>query len=229
VLILNVSRGKNFIFLLLLLLFMLTKFAQITPWMLTGNKSPNWADKASDDTEDKLFALHVPTTVVNAVLPIEDILFVRDLFRKNTGTVGRCVEFLREHAASGDLVITNYESEPLYFHTGLAQGMKIMRQDPIYEAARNYGLPDYVFGVDHARWVGWRFNWDDVLGIHWPQVADHLVSEGGQITEVAKIKETAWENRENIHFHRFSGDVYVFLQDTALEPAKVFRVDWPTE
>jgi hypothetical protein len=104
-----------------------------------------------------------------------------------------------------------------------------MRQDPVYNAARRYGLPEYIFGVDHARWVVWRFNWDDYLGIHWPEVADYLLADGGQIASVAEIKETGWENRENIHFHRFSGDTYLFSQKTDLAPARIFRVDWANQ
>lgn len=219
-LIIKVSRGHTIVLVSLVVVFTLTKFDQITPWALWVNKNP----------EDKLLVdLHAPKKAIDAFLPTENLLFVRDLFQKNIGTLGQSVEFLRQHASPGDLVITNYESEPLYFHTGLPQGMKIMTQDAIYEAARNRGLPDYVFGVDHARWVVWRFNWDDYLGIRWPEVAQHLAQEGGQVSEVATLKETGWENRENIHFHRFAGDVYLFSQDTALEPAKIFRVDWPTQ
>jgi hypothetical protein len=106
--------------------------------------------------------------------------------------------------------------------------MKKNRQDTNYEAAQRYGLPEYVFAVDHARWAVWRFNWDDYLGIRWPEVADHLLAEGAQINNVAEIKETGWENRENIHFHRFSEDTYLFSQDTNLAAAHIFRVDWPT-
>lgn len=220
-LILNVSRGKNSILVLVLLVFALTRFAQITPWIF-------WADK-NPDPENKIVALHVPTRTIDSFLPTEDYLFVRDFWRSNIGTLGECSEFLRQHANPRDLVITNYESEPLYFHTKLAQGMKIVRQDPIYDAARRNGLPEYIFGVDHARWVVWRFNWDDYLGIHWPEAADHLLANGGQITSVAEIKETGWENRENIHFHRFSGDTYLFSQKTDLAPAHIFRVDWPNQ
>jgi len=220
VLMLKISRAQTPIFLALLFLFALTKFGQITPWTF-------WADK-NPDPESKIVALHVPTNTIDAFLPREDLLFARDLFQKNVGTLGQCVEFLRQHASPGDLVITNYESEPLYFHTTLAQGMKIMRQDPIYDAARRYGLPEYVFGVDRGRWIVWRFNWDDYLGIRWPEVAYHLTGEGGQISKVAEIKETGWENRENIHFHRFSNDVYLFPQDTALAAANIFQVDWPS-
>jgi hypothetical protein len=219
VLILNVSRARNSTLLALLFLFAFTRFAQITPWIF-------WADK-NPDPENKVVALHVPVRILDSFLPTEDYLFVRDFWRPNIGTVGQCSAFLRQHAGPNDLAITNYESEPLYFHTKLPQGMKIMRQDSIYEAARRYGLPEYVFGVDHARWVVWRFNWDDYLGIHWPEVADRLLAEGGQISTAAEIKETGWENRENIHFHRFSGDTYLFAQETNLEPARIFRVDWP--
>jgi 4-amino-4-deoxy-L-arabinose transferase-like glycosyltransferase len=217
----RISRGRLSILLPLVGLFALTKFAQITPWFF-------WADK-SPDPEKKLVALHAPINAIDAFLPGEDWLFARDLFQKNIGTVGQSVEFLRQHSAPGDLVITNYESEPLYFHTNLPQGMKITRQDPIYDAARRSGLPEYIFGVDHARWVVWRFNWDDYLGIRWPEVADHLIAEGGHITNVTELKETGWENRENIHFHRFANDVYLFPQDTNLAPAIIFRVDWPSQ
>jgi hypothetical protein len=218
-LIVKVSREKNSVLLSLLLLFAFTNFAQITPWLF-------WADK-NPDPEQKIVAPHVPEKMINCFLPAADLLFLRDLFCSNVGTVGKCSEFLRENARANDLLVTNYESEPLYFHTRLPQGMKIMRQDAIYETARRRGLPDYVFGVDHARWVVWRFNWDDYLGIRWPDVSDHLLAEGARLNDVAEIKETAWENRENIHFHRFSGDTYLFPHDANLQAAHIFRVDWP--
>ena len=228
VLILKVSRGKTVILVLIALAFTLTKFCQITPWALWANKNPDWSDK-NYDLAEKLVDLHAPINSIDAFIPREDFFFIRDLFRKNIGTLGQSVEFLRQHAAPNDLVITNYESEPLYFHTGLSQGMKIMKQDAIYDTARNHGLPEYVFNVDDARWVVWRFNWDDYLGIRWPEVAQHLTEEGGQISEVAELKETGWENRENIHFHRFSGDLYLFSRDSALQSAKIFRVNWPNQ
>ena len=228
VLILKVSRGNTVILALIAVVFTLTKFAQITPWALWANKNPDWSDK-NYDLAEKVVYLHAPTNSIDAFIPREDFFFIRDLFRKNTGTLGQSVEFLRQHAAPNDIVITNYESEPLYFHTGLPQGLKIMKQDAIYDTARSHGLPEYIFNVDDARWVVWRFTWDDSLLIRWPEVAQHLTGEGGQISEVAELKETGWENRENIHFHRFTGDVYLFSRVTALQPAKIFRVDWPTQ
>jgi len=221
ILTLKITRHRSATFVAVLLILALTKFAQITPWTFRADKNP--------DPENKMVALHVPTNTMDAFLPREDLLFARDLLHENIGTLGRSVAFLRDHAQAGDLVITNYESEPLYFHTGLPQAMKIMRQDIIFDTAHSYGLPDYVFGVDHARWIVWRFNWDDYLGIRWPDVSEHVVSEGGQIRKVAELKETGWENRENIHFHRFFGDVYLFPQQTALAPANIFRVDWSNQ
>ena len=219
VLMLVLSRRRKFVFLALLVLFVCTKFAQITPWTF-------WADR-KPDPENKILALHVPARTRDAFLPSEDFLFLRDLHESNVGTLGECVSFLRQHAASDDLIVTNYESEPLYFHTGLRQGMKIAPQDPVYDVAHRLGLPQYMFGLDHVRWIVWRFNWDDYLGIRWNDVTQHLLADGAQINDQAEIKETGWENRENLHFHRFARGIYLFPQDTNLAAAHIFRVDWP--
>lgn len=221
VLIQNVSRGKSCVLVLLMLLFVCTKFAQITPWTCWAEKNP--------DPENKIVALHVPLTTLDAFFPREDVLFLRDLQQSNIGTAGECIEFLRQHASPSDLIITNYESEPVYFHTNLAQGMKISPQDTIHDVARKNGLTDYTFGLDHVRWIVWRFNWDDYLGIRWKDVSEHLESDGAQIKDATEIKETGWENRENLHFHRFAGGIYLFPQDTNLAAAHIYQVTWPGE
>lgn len=218
-LIVKISRGKLFIWLPLLLVFAFTNLAQITPWLF-------WTD-TNPDPENKTVAPHVPEKIIDRFFATGGLLFVRDLWHSNPGTLAKSCEFLAQHAQPRDIVITNYESEPLYFHTRLPQGMKIMRQDRIYEVARRQGLPEYVFGLDHARWVVWRFNWDDYLGITWAEVERHFLSEGARVTEMAKLEETAWENRENIHFHRFSGDRYLSPSEKDRLPARIFRVDWP--
>jgi Dolichyl-phosphate-mannose-protein mannosyltransferase len=219
ILILSLGRRRTFMFLLLPLLFVCTKLAQITPWTF-------WADRKADP-ENKLLALHVPTRSFDAFFPREVVLFLRDLQQPNIGTLGECVAFLRQHAAPDDLIVTNYESEPLYFHTSLRQGMKIAPQDVVYAVAHRLGLPEYTFGLAHVRWIVWRFNWDDYLGIRWSDVSQNLLADGAQINDLAEIKETGWENRENLHFHRFAEDVYLFPHDTNLAPAKIFRIDWP--
>ena len=219
VLIAKIAAQRVFVWAPLLFVFAFTNLGQITPWVL-------WADK-NPDPENKIVALHVPQRIIDGLIATGSLLFVRDLFQPNPGTVAAACEFLRKNAGPGDVVVTNYESEPLYFHTRLPQGMKIMKQDSIFEIAKRKNLPDYVFGVEQARWVVWRFNWDDYLGIRWADVEHRLVSEGAKISDAAQLEETAWENRENIHFHRFTGHRYLFPQDKDLAPAHIFRVDWP--
>ena len=219
VLIAKIAARRLFVWVAILLVFVFTNFGQITPWVLWADKNPN--------PENKIVALHVPQRIFDGLVATGPLLFVRDLFRANPGTVAAACEFLHKNAAPSDVVITNYESEPLYFHTRLPQGMKIMKQDSIYEIAKRRQLPDYVFGVEHARWVVWRFNWDDYLGIKWADLEHRLLSEGAKISDAAQLEETAWENRENIHFHRFVGARYLFPQDKHLAAAHIFHVDWP--
>ena len=219
ILIVKVAHQRAFAWMSILFVFAFTNLGQITPWVLWADKNPN--------PENKIVAVHVPQRIIDGVIATGTLLFVRDLFRSNPGTVTAACEFLRKSARPGDVVITNYESEPLYFHTRLPQGMKIMKQDSIYEIAKQRQLPDYVFGVDQARWIVWRFNWDDYLGIRWADVEHRLQSEGAKISDEAQLEETAWENRENIHFHRFAGRRYLFPQDKDLAPAHIFRIDWP--
>jgi len=219
ILIAKVAHQRAFVWLSILFGFAFTNLGQITPWVL-------WADK-NPDPENKIVAVHVPQRFIDGVLATGSFLFVRDLFRANPGTLAASCEFLHKNAGPGDVVITNYESEPLYFHTRLPQGMKIMKQDSVYEIAKRRHLPDYVFGVDNTRWVVWRFNWDDYLGITWADVERRLLAEGAKVSDAAQLEETAWENRENIHFHRFAGRRYLFPQAKDLAPAHIFRVDWP--
>jgi hypothetical protein len=218
VLMVKIVHQRVVVWMSILLVFAFTNLGQLTPWVLWADKNPN--------PENKIVAVHVPQRTIDGLIATGPLLFVRDLFRANPGTVAASCEFLRKNAGPGDVVITNYESEPLYFHTRLPQGMKIMKQDSIYEIAKRRHLPDYVFGIDQARWVVWRFNWDDYLGIRWPDVEHRLLSEGAKIIDAAQLEETAWENRENIHFHRFAGRRYLFPQDKDLAPAHIFRVDW---
>ena len=219
ILIVKIAPQKMFVWMSMLFVFAFTNLGQITPWIL-------WADK-NPDPENKIVAVHVPQRIIDGLIATGSLFFVRDLFRANPGTLAASCEFLRKNAKPGEVVITNYESEPLYFHTRLPQGMKIMKQDSIYEIAKRRQLPDYVFGVEHARWVVWRFNWDDYLGIKWADLEHRLLSEGAKISDAAQLEETAWENRENVHFHRFAGNRYLFPQDKNLAPVHIFRVEWP--
>jgi 4-amino-4-deoxy-L-arabinose transferase-like glycosyltransferase len=211
----RVSRGRAAIGLALLLLLGFTKLGQLPPW-IAGAKGHN-----------KIPSPHIPVKVVDGLLCTEQWLFLRDLWNENPGTVAETCKFLQRVAKPGDVLITNYCWEPLYFHTRLPQAMKILSGYPVYEAARRKGLPEYVFGVDHVRWVVWRRPWEGYQGYRWANVAREILAQGGRITLVAEVKETHWENREDIFFRRYSGGIYLYYPLKKFPSAGIFRVDWP--
>jgi hypothetical protein len=225
ILIVKVARARVAIWLPLLLLFGLTKLALVTPWSFLEGKD---AVSAQPDPIRPIVA-HTPSEVVDRFLGAGQLTFLRDLGQKNPGTLGQACEFLQKNAKPGDVLLANYGWEPLYFYTRLPQALKILSGYPIYNAARRKGLPEYVFGVDRARWVVWRFAWEGYLGYYWAPVEQQIRAQGGKLTPVAALKESRWENRENVHFRRFSGERYLFPWSKRYDPAVIFRVDWPEE
>jgi hypothetical protein len=152
---------------------------------------------------------------------------VRSLGQDNPGTTSRVVQYLRTHAGPRDIVLTNYEWEALYFHTGLPFGMTVLSSYPIYQAAKARGLPDYVFRAEGARWIVWRRAWGAYRGQALDQVLGRLTETGVPTTLVATIPETLWENRENVHFRRFPGGRYIFPWFPSYPETVIYRVEWP--
>src|SRR5258708_25791627 len=101
----------------------------------------------------------VPAKMLDRFLGTGLPKYVRDLWRENPGTVAKSCSFLRANAKSGDVVIVNYGMEPTYFYTRLPQAMGILHEYPVYQRARELGLPEFGFGVGHARWIvsGWAW------------------------------------------------------------------------
>ena len=221
VLIARICRGRTVPILVLTAIIIFTKFAQLTPWIFWGKSV------ASLDGKEVIEA-HLPNNLAERFLNTrQQWFFLSDLFQSNPGTVANVSDFLREHAEPADKLITNYEWEPLYFHTGLAQALKILPDYPIYPAAKANGLPDYVFDVDQVRWVIWRPAWDGYEEYFAGAVQQQIANRGGKIERVAEVTETLWENRENIHFRRFSGGRYLFHGPETFPPVSIFRVSWP--
>jgi len=82
--------------------------------------------------------------------------------------------------------------------------------------------------VAGARWIVWRFAWDGYLGVTWSEVEQALIVRGVRITEMTKMKETGWENRENVFFHRFCGHKHLFrLHQPRFPRARIYRIDYP--
>jgi 4-amino-4-deoxy-L-arabinose transferase-like glycosyltransferase len=216
----KVSRGNPLIWLPLLFVFGFTKLAQLTPWVAGNPSGLIGFGKYS-------VGAHVPARVVDRLFGTGLLSYVRDLWRENPGTVAKSCKFLRENAKPGDVLIVNYGMEPTYFYTRLPQAMGILRQYPVYERARALGLPEFVFGVDHVRWIVWRSAWETGPGYAIDDVLRDISERGGRITTVMEMEETVWENREDIHFHRFSDGTYLFPRTQTFPMSRIARVDWP--
>lgn len=214
------SRGKIMVWLALMFVFTFTKLAQLTPWVA-------WNPGGFIRIGKYSVGAHVPANVLDRFAGNGLLRFVCDLWRDNPGTVERTCKFLQENAKPGDVLIVNYGMEPTYFYTRLPQALGILQGYPVFERARELGLPDFVFGVDHARWIVWRSAWETGPGYAINDVLKELVEKGAQITTVLELDETVWENREDIHFHRFSDGTYLFPRTQNFPKSRVARVDWP--
>jgi hypothetical protein len=218
----KVSGARWRVWAAIMILLCTTKIGRLTPWTLPGGPPPAGPSTA-------IALTHVPADWVVALFRVAPIALVRDFVGENRGTLAGVSEYLNAHAAPDDIVITNYEWEPLYFHTRLPQGYKILPQYAIRETARKRGLPDYVFSVQGARWLVWRWPWEGYQQYRWADVTRALTDRGASLTRVATIPETAWENRANLHFRRFAGNRYLFRNPSveSLQDAEIFRIDWP--
>ena len=218
----KVSRASVLFSILLLLVFGLTKLAQLTPWVAGNPSGLIHFGKYS-------VGAHVPAKMVDRFLGTGLMAYARDLWRENPGTVAKSCKFLRENAKPGDVLIVNYGMEPTYFYTRLPQAMGILPEYPVYQRARELGLPERVFGIDHARWIVWRSAWETGPGYAINDVLRELTERGGRITTVVEMEETVWENREDIHFHRFSDGSYLFPRTQTFPSSRIARVDWPND
>jgi hypothetical protein len=177
--------------------------------------------------KNALATFHTPTRVIDRFLHMDFVAYAESLATPDPGTVGRVSAYLRQYAKPGEIVITNYEWESLYFHTGLPQGMKVLSSYPIYEAARARQLPAYVFGADGVRWVVWRRTWGAYRGQACDQILKALSDAGIPVELVAAFAETTWENRENLHYRRFPSGRYLYAWFENVPDTLIYRVDWP--
>jgi len=222
IVIVKMSRGNILVCVALVLVFGFTKIAQLTPWVAWNPSGLIRCGKYSVGT-------HVPVRLIDRVLGSGIVKYVHDLWRENPGTVATTCKFLRANARRGDVLILNYGWEPTYFYTRLPQALGILPQYPIYQRARELGMPEFVFGVDHVRWIVWRSAWETAPGYAMDDVAREIVRRGGQITIVLEMKETVFENSPDIHLHRFSDGTYLFPRPQTFPASRIARVDWPNE
>ena len=223
ILLARASRRSRAAWVALMLIFGVTRFAQVVPWTLR-------AERRVTRNPDTLVTFHVPNRLVDALLRTGQVQFVRSLAAPNPGVVAHINEFLRANASPGDVIVTNYAWEPIYFHSRLPQGAKIAPSFPIYRHARAHHLPEYVFSAAGARWIIWRRAWPAYFKEQDAARALQDSVNAGRVPRlVARIRETMYENRENIHFRRFAGDRYIFPSYGKLPDVLIYKVETNAE
>ena len=222
VLISKASGGNWKVWVALVLVLGFTKLGRITPWSF-------WQEETASFDSNRMVSLHVPPKGSDRIFRTAIYDHIKDLFHENHGTVAWVCDYLKDKTRPEDILITNYGWESFYFHTRLPQGLKVLPGYPGEKAARFHKLPEYVFSVDGARWIVWRFAWGDYLGYDWRWVTEELARRGALLHHMGSVPETIWENRENIHFRRFPGGKYKFAWHEGAPDAQIFRVEWPSD
>jgi hypothetical protein len=226
------SGGRSALYAALLALFAATHLAGgALSWLVIG-ESRRIAGATS---------VHVPREFSGKLLNEQWWDFVRGLGVRDPGTLPPLAELLRRDAKPEDVVLTNFGWDSLYYYTGLAQGMRIAPKAPVRSAARALGLPAYVFGIDHTDWLVWRGGNEELLGYSltlfgYPleTVRARLEASGARLERVAVLRETLWDNRPELFWHRFPRVGHPFAsrlmgaQGSRYRDAQIFRVHWPS-
>jgi hypothetical protein len=219
------SGGRPLAYVALLVLFGATHLA--------GNSLPWFGLGESRHIGGRLAFVSVPLEARDKVANTTWWYFVRGLGVANTGTLADLVGFLQQNAGPDDVVVTNFAWDNLYYYTRRPQGFRIAPQAPIVATARALGLPEYVFGLDGADWVIWRHGADPLPDHPFEKVRSELEARGARLEPVASFRETLWENRPELHWHRFPRVGHPFAparvgpRGRKWPDAIVFRVVWP--
>ena len=225
VLVARASGGRTLAYALLLVLFGATHIAGNTlPWLALGE---------SRQLGDKFVFVNAPREFGEKVVNASWWYFVSGLGVPDPGTLPPIVEWLRAHAAPEDVIVTNFAWDNLYFYTNLRQGFRVAPAAPVRETALALALPPYVFGLDDARWLIWRHGADPLPAYPFEKVRRELEARGAKLEPVASFRELLWENRPELHWHRFPRVGYPFAprrlgaEGRRYPDAVVYRIAWP--
>jgi hypothetical protein len=160
--------------------------------------------------------------------------YARAVGAPDPGTTSEITSFLAQRASPEDHVVTNWSWENLYFYTDLAQCLRLPEESPeaVRAAARAAGLPDCVFDPDGADWVVWRPAGDPIPGWELERLERELAARGASLELLARFRESLWENRPELAYHRFPGVGYPYFPDwmggahPRFRDASVYRVRW---
>ena len=211
------ARGRRALGVALILALAFTKVGRLTPWTF-------WEASIAKRDPQAAVSFHNPARPVDRLLRTAQMAFVQSLGQPNIGTTGRIIEYLKANAQPGDVVLTNYGWEPLYFHTRLPLAMTVLSSHPSYQSAKAHGLPDYVFRPNDAHWIVWRKAWGAYRGQSIDQVLARLSEDKITATPVLTLPETLWENRENVHFRRFANGRYIYPWHQDVPATVIYRV-----
>jgi hypothetical protein len=196
------SDGRPLRFAALLALFAATHLAgNALPWLALGQS-------ARLPLPGTPF-VHVPSDASERIFNTTWWRFVRGLGTPNPGTVSALVEFVNGSVGAEEVLVTNFGGNNLYFYTNRRQGFGISPDAAaVRDAAKAAGLPAYVFGLEDARWLIWRPGADPLPNLPFEKVRATLEASGARLEPVASFRETLWENRPELHWHRFADGRY---------------------
>ena len=229
VLVARASRSRRTVYVGLLVLFAATQLpGAALPWLALG------------ETQRAGGVLwQTPRAPLDKLLNTTWLAFASGLGARDPGALGAIVERIEREAAPGDVLLSNFGWDALYWYSGRPLGMRVAPDAPVRGAAERMGLPAYVFDFDHAGWLVWRGDNEALLGypmtlLSWrlPEVQAALASRGARLEEVASFPETLWENRPEVYWHRFPNADRPFAPPALAtgplySPARLFRIRWP--
>jgi hypothetical protein len=228
VLVARASDGRPLRYAALLVLFGATHLAgNALPWLL-------FDESRHVVTREGPF-MNVPRALGEKLLNLHWWYHVRGLGTPDPGTLPALVEFVNATTDAEDIVVTNFAWDGLYFYTNRRQAWRISPEAfPVIEHARRVGLPSYVTSLDGVEWLVWRHAADSLPNLTFEQARARLESRGARVEAVASFREILWENRPELHWHRFPRAGYPFAprrlgpEGRSYPDAVVYRVLWPS-
>jgi len=198
VLIARASDARPRVYAALLALFAATHLAgNAIPWLALGE---------GRSFGDKFVFVNAPRELSDKLWNTTWWYHVGGIGVPNPGTLPPLVDFLNAAVGPEEVLVTNFAWDNLVFYTNRRQGFRI-RPDAtaLVEAAPAARFPEYVFGLEDADWLIWRHSADPLpKGFTFAAVRDYYAAKGKVLQPAASFREVRWENRPELHWHRFA-------------------------
>lgn len=194
----NLSAGLLFLSIFL--------FTNILAWV------PSYAFRQTKNEMGKYSALPLSAELKSALTSKKIYKeFYYELTHHYKSPIEGISDFLNENSSVDDIVLTNYERDPLIFYTHrkmayMLSNENIFRESipaPAYSAKLNTILPDYIFSNERIDWLIERSNYPERL-YKLESLQKNLESKG-QIEKVFYLSypDIPWSNRADLRYHKF--------------------------